>query len=235
MRGGSDDDLLRPGPIEMAAQNPLSRTVTLVSYLAVGLKHAATLDISNKFIADMAVRYNQGWIINRIMFFVPSLEPYAKGNTIKTAAMAAVLPRVIAEEKFKAGGEEYMARYAGMELGETTSMNLGYAGEMYANFGFVGGIIGCGLYAFLFGLLFRWVCNKAFLHPFWWAVAPFIFCAALKAEDGIADTLNWTLKSCLVAAGVYFVFPGFRAALSRQQESPVARPSVPLKQHPSEA
>ena len=117
-------------------------------------------------------------------------------------------------------------------------MNLGYAGEMYANFGLVGGIIGCGIYALVFGLLFRWFCQRAFLHPFWWSLVPFIFFAALKAEDGISDTLNWTVKSCIVAAGVYFVFPGFRAALSGQRGGPLPRlnrPSVPLKQHPSEA
>jgi len=237
MRGGGDDDLMGTDAPE-TVQNSFGRTVTFVSYFAASLKHAVTFDMSEKFIADTAVRYNQGWIINRIMFFVPTLEPYAKGSTITTAAVAAVLPRAIASEKLEAGGQEYMARYAGMELesgDQSTSMNLGYAGEMYANFGFIGGIIGCGLYAFFFGLFFRWVCNKAFLSPFLWAVVPFIFFAALKAEDGIDFSLNWTVKSVVVMAGIYFVLPGFQAALSGRQELPLGRPSGPLKQRPSEA
>jgi len=238
MRGARDDDLLGADELEMRAQNSLGGTVTFVQYLATSLKHAATFDLSSAFIADTAVRYNQGWIINRIMFFVPALEPYAKGNTIKTAAMSALLPRAIAEEKFQAGGQEYMARYAGMELevgDQSTSMNLGYAGEMYANFGFVGGIIGCGFYALFFGLLFRWVCNKAFVRPFWWAVAPFIFFAALKAEDGIDYSLNWTVKSLVIIAGIYFILPGFRTALSGRQAWPLRRPAVPVEPQSSEA
>jgi hypothetical protein len=238
LRAGADDDLLGASETNATVQNRLSKTWTFVSYLASSLKHAATLDLNDDFIADTAVRYNQGWIVNRVMFFVPDIEPYAKGYTIKTAAMAAVLPRAIAEEKLKSGGQEYMAQYAGMELDEKTAMNLGYAGEMYANFGLVGGVIGCGVYALVFGLLFRWFCQRAFLNPFWWSLVPFIFFAALKAEDGIADTLNWTVKSCIVIAGIYFVFPGFRAALNGQQGGPLPglnRPSVPLKQHSSEA
>ena len=238
LRAGADDDLLGASQTEATAENRLSKTVTFVSYLASSLKHAATFDLSDDFIADTVVRYNQGWIVNRIMFFVPDVESYAKGDTLKTAAVAAVLPRVMAQEKLKSGGQEYMAQYAGMELDENTAMNLGYAGEMYANFGLVGGIIGCGIYALVFGLLFRWFCQRAFLHPLWWSLVPFIFFAALKAEDGISDTLNWTVKSCIVAAGIYFVFPGFRAALSGQRGGPLPRlnrPSVPLKQHPSEA
>jgi hypothetical protein len=235
LRAGADDDLVGASQTEGTVQNRLSKSVTLVSYLGSSLKHAASFDLSDDFIGDTAVRYNQGWIVNRIMFFVPSLEPYAKGDTLKTAAMAAVLPRAIAEEKLKSGGREYMARYAGMELDENTSMSLGYAGEMYANFGSVGGIIGCGIYALLFGLLFRWFCQKAFLNPLVWSVVPFIFFAALKAEDGISDILNWTVKSAVVIAGIYFVFPGFRAALSGHQEWPLGRSSVPVKPRPSEA
>jgi hypothetical protein len=237
LRAGTDD-LLDASQTKSAVENRLSKTGTFISYLASSLKHAATFDLSDDFIADTAVRYNQGWIVNRIMFFVPNVEPYAKGDTLKTAAVAAVLPRVIAENKLRSGGQEYMARFAGIELNENTAMNLGYAGEMYANFGLVGGIIGCGIYALFFGLLFRWFCQRAFRHPLWWSLAPFIFFAALKAEDGIADSLGWTIKSCMVAAGVYFVSPGFRAALSGQRGGPLPRlnrPSVPLKQHPSEA
>jgi len=230
-----EDDLIESSTIGSTEKGRLDKIVTLASYLTIGLEHAATFSLDDKFIADTAVRYNQGWIVNRVMSFVPGLAPYAKGSTIKTAAVAAVLPRAIAENKFRSGGREYMARYAGIELNEQTAMNLGYAGEMYANFGLVGGVIGCGIYALIFGLLFRWFCNKAFLHPLWWCVVPFIFFAALKAEDGISDTLGWTVKSCVVIAGIYFIFPGFRAALTGHQGWPLTRPSVPLKPHPSEA
>src|SRR5438552_3565541 len=71
LRAGADDALLGASQTEATAENRLSKTVTFVSYLASSLKHAATFDLSDDFIADTAVRYNQGWLVNRIMFFVP--------------------------------------------------------------------------------------------------------------------------------------------------------------------
>ena len=39
----------------------------------------------------MAMRYNQGWIINRVMLFTPDFEPYAQGQTLTGAYKAPVL------------------------------------------------------------------------------------------------------------------------------------------------
>jgi hypothetical protein len=106
-----------------------------------------------------------------------------------------------------------MERYAGILLNERTSMNLGYAGEMYANFGLTGGIVGCGCYALVFGLLFRWIFLRSLARPLWWSIVPFLFFAALKGDDGIAEVLNWTTKAFLVAAGVVLIMPNLRHAL----------------------
>ena len=93
-------------------------------------------------------------------------------------------------------------------------MNLGYAGEMYANFGYWGGIAGCFFYALLLGLAFRWAFKRAVVHPLWWALVPYVGLIGLKADDGIADILNWLVKATIVAAAVYYTFPAIRAALS---------------------
>ena len=120
-----------------------------------------------------------------------------------------------------AGGRENMLRYAGMEMVGNTSMNLGYAGEMYANFGHVGGLIGCTLYAVALGLLFRVICRRAFIHPLWWSLVPYIFFAAVKAEDGIDLVANWSVKSCVLLFGISLIFPAFRQALfSRALDQP---------------
>jgi hypothetical protein len=168
--------------------------------------------------ADMAsgfiIRFNQGWIIDRVMQNVPSREPYARGATLLAAVEAAVLPRLIAPDKIQAGGSVNFSRYAGLVLAGATSMNLGYAGEMYANFGYWGGIVGCFFYALLLGLAFRWAFKRAALHPLWWAFVPYVGLIGLKAEDGIADVLNWLVKATIVSVAIYFNFPAIRAALS---------------------
>ena len=124
------------------------------------------------------------------------------------------MPRLIDSGKTQAGGVANMSRYTGLVLAGTTSMNLGYAGEMYANFGYWGGIAGCFFYALLLGLAFRWAFKRAVVHPLWWALVPYIGLIGLKAEDGIADVLNWLVKAALVGAAVYYTFPAIRAALS---------------------
>jgi hypothetical protein len=84
---------------------------------------------------------------------------------------------------------------------------------MYANFGETGGIIGCGFYALFFGLVFRAFCHRAFSHPLWWSLVPFVFYAAVKAEEDIAFVLNWTVKGSVVLALIVLFLPNFRHAL----------------------
>ena len=200
---------------------PVGRAVAWTSYLAEDIKQTVTLSIDRDFIADIAVRYNQGWIINRIMAWVPDMTPYANGATIKDAVIASIFPRFVLKEKVMSGGPENIVRYAGLEMSETTSMNLGFAGEMYANFGQYGGLVGCALYAVALGLLFRVICRRAFIHPLWWSLVPYVFFAAVKAEDGIDYVANWCVKSCVMLFGISIVLPAFRQALfSRTFEQP---------------
>ena len=107
-----------------------------------------------------------------------------------------------------------MERFAGLALQSGTSMNLGYAGEMYANFGRWGGVAMCGLYAMVLGLLLRMVTKKASKSMLWWIFVPYVGHLALKAEDGVAEVMNWVVKSLLICVLVYLAFPALRAALS---------------------
>jgi hypothetical protein len=204
----------------------VARVVTWAGYLANDIKETVTLSVDRDFIADIAVRYNQGWIINRVMAWVPEMTPYAAGATIEDAAIASIFPRFVFQGKVKSGGRENMLRYAGIELTGSTSMNLGYAGELYANFGQNGGLIGCGLYAVALGLLFRVICRRAFIHPLWWSLVPYIFFAAVKAEDGIDLVANWSVKSCILLFGISMIFPAFRQALFSTR---FEQPSGPLE------
>jgi hypothetical protein len=203
---------------------PIGRARSWISYLAKDLVQTVTMNIDRDFLADLAVRYNQGWIINRAMAWVPAVTPYASGTTIKEALIGSALPRFVFAGKERAGGRENMLRYAGMEMVGTTSMDLGFAGEMYVNFGFAGGLLGCTFYAVALGLLFRVMCRRAFVHPLWWSLVPYVFFAAVKAEDGIGLVVNWSVKACILLGGISIIFPAFRHALysgaTEQQPQP---------------
>jgi hypothetical protein len=203
---------------------PIARTGAWLGYLGSSLYQTVTLNLQTDFISDIAVRYNQGWIINRVMSVVPTVEPYAEGETIREAAVDALMPRVLNGEKETAGGQEKMLRYAAMDLEGPTAMNLGLAGEMYANFGYWGGIIGCGVFTALFSLLFRAIAARALKRSLWWAAVPFIFFSAAKAEDDLSFVLNWTVKGAIVFAGVTLILPSFRRRLF---QTPIVVHSTP--------
>jgi hypothetical protein len=57
------------------------------------------------------------------------------------------------------------------------------------------------------------MCRRAFIHPLWWSLVPYVFFAAVKAEDGIDYIANWTVKSCVLLLGISIIFPAFRQAL----------------------
>lgn len=241
LRGDLENDLMFSGTEMISGELAgYEKAIAWLGYLVDGVFHTVTGQLSDDFISDTLARYNQGWIITNVLAFVPEYEPYARGETLVDAARAALLPRLLDPNKLQAGGREKMLRFAGMDLGENTSMNLGYAGEMYANFGIVGGVVGCGAYALFFGVIFRAICRTAFERPILWSIVPYVFFSALKAEDGIGEVLNWTVKSCLVIGAVFLLLPNLRRALTAKASrghtrgivNPAAQEESAIVQHP---
>ena len=153
---------------------------------------------SDQNIADKVVRLNQGWIVARVMQYIPDHEPYANGKTIKDAVVASIFPRFIMPGKANSGGRDNMERYAGIQLNEYTSMDIGQLGEAYANYGVMGGI----LFMFVLGLFFNWVMHviekKTVKYPdlvFW---VPLIFLQVIKAETSMVTILNHLTKTVLI-------------------------------------
>ena len=209
--GGSEEVVVFGKNIEVTSWNrPLVAGLCLVQS---GTKAFAG-GYSRESLGDMVMRFNQGWIIERILQHVPDEEPFAHGETVISAFKAALLPRVFAPNKPIAGGKLFMERFAGYTLTEDTSMNLGFAGEMYANFGYRGGIVGCGVYALILGLLFRWVTVRAQTSPLWWAIAVYVGHWALKAETDIGTVLNYLVKAGFVVFVVVMCLPALRAELT---------------------
>lgn len=170
-------------------------------------------------------RLNQGTLTSRVLAWVPAAEPFAQGETIASGLRAALVPRVLDPDKYVAGGREYFERFTGLELMKGTSMNLSIPGEMYANFGYTGGILGVFAYALCIGLLFRWIARWARRSPLWWAWAPFLLLSTLSAEDGFGETVNQVTKALLVMLVVTQWVPAWRA-LRPQRSRRVRLPSA---------
>ncbi len=172
---------------------------------------------SDEFIADTAIRYNQGWIVNRIQKHVPLVEPFCEGETVYSAAVASLVPRFLMPDKLTSGGAETFTRFSGITLNSSTSMNLGFVGEMYANYGYAMGIVACGVYGLFFGVIFQRLANAARTHIIMLSFIPYILNFAVVSEVGLVDVLNYTIKSLIVAAGIYAGVPAVFSRVAAYQ------------------
>lgn len=151
-------------------------------------------------------RLNQGWIITRVMRYVPFAQPYAEGETVKNAFKAALLPRFISESKATAGGRENMLRFTGIDLQDGTSMNISLIGEGYGNYGKMGGVVFMFCIGVLYSLILRFLFLRSRENPtilFW---IPFLFLQVVKAETDLTTTFNYLVKATIVMGIVFFSF-----------------------------
>lgn len=159
---------------------------------------------------DAAIdRINQGWIVARIINYVPRYEPFANGETIITGIRAALIPRFLDPDKPKAGGRNYFTRFTGKLISEKTSMGLSPLGEAYANFGSSGGAV----FMFLLGLFYNFYLfvllrlSKKYYSLILWI--PLLFIQVIKAETDFVVVLNHLVKASIVVAIIIFSFKKF--------------------------
>jgi hypothetical protein len=149
-------------------------------------------------IAEQNVRINQGFIITNIMTIVPGKEPYAKGSELLKLLEAALLPRILAPNKLKAGDKTLFTKYSGIVLSEGTSMALGSLGDGYINFGVAGGSI----FMFLLGYMYGIVINTFFVHskkyPILILFTALVFYYPIRPDCDLQTILGHLVKSCFL-------------------------------------
>ena len=185
-------------------------------------------------------RLNQGWIISRVMIWVPESEPFARGETILSSIRAALLPRILDPGKATAGGFANLPRFTGLTLIGGTSMNLGMAGEMYANFGRERAVFAVFVYGIALGSLFAMFVRWSRQSPLWWAWAPMVIFTTISAEMSTTEVFNHITKAFAIMLAVTTVIPSWallrRWKLQRQiariatrrRERGVNRAAMPL-------
>jgi hypothetical protein len=163
---------------------------------------------------DTLVRFNQGWIISKIMTHVPREEPYANGQTLADAIVFSVLPRFLFPDKATGVSHELFMQYTGVKLASNTNMGLGIIGEMYANFGFWGGILSTFLYGLAVGGMFTFFAKRAILNPLWWAVGSIVLLPAVEPGINIEDIMNHVVKGAIVLVVLWKFLPAMQRLLT---------------------
>ena len=172
-----------------------------------------SLLLSERNIAMNIARLNEGWIAGRVLIWVPYREPYARGETIRTAVMATIVPRLLDPDKTVAGGRDNVPRFTGLALNGRTSMNLSIPGEMYANYGFMGGLLGTFVLGSLLGCVFRMFVGWGRSTTLAYAWSPFLLFGAVSAEMGIFEVIGTLGKTAAIASLVIFGTRAWRAQL----------------------
>jgi hypothetical protein len=188
-------------------------------------KVMANDDPNGMIFGDVLVRFDEGWIVSRIMKVVPHQVPYAEGETIEEALTYALKPRVFFPNKAQGASRILFARFTGLQLNSSTSMGLSIIGEMYANFGYWGGVSGTFVFGSLVGLAYARFAKLARKSPHWWAAAPIVLLAAIEPAWNLEDISNYIVKSALILFLLTSAVPAFRELLAlkpiwRRKESP---------------
>jgi hypothetical protein len=163
---------------------------------------------------DTLVRFNQGWIISRIMTHVPQEEPYASGQTIADAAVFSVVPRFLVPEKASGASQDLFLQFTGISLPRGTTMGLGIIGEMYANFSFWGGILSTFIYGLMVGGVFCFFARRALLNPLWWAVGSIVLLPAVEPGINLEDISNHVVKGAIVLVILWKLMPTMQRMLA---------------------
>lgn len=187
----------RKSLIQQEVSGPVEAFTRLTSMLWGQISQGRVID-PEADIGDTLVRFNQGWIVARIMTEVPLEVPYAKGETLVDAAVFSVVPRFLVPSKRDGSSRELFGRFTGVELSPNTRMGLGIIGELYANFGHWGGILATFLYGCLMGWLFLFFAGRAQKNPLWWAAASIILLPGVEPGFNIEDIANHVVKAAVV-------------------------------------
>jgi len=193
---------------------PIQSVSKLFSLMWARLQGEALPSTQTDF-GDRLVRFNQGWIIARVMTHVPKEEPYARGRTIADAVVFSIVPRFLVPGKKEGASADMFERYTGVDLINSTKMGLGLIGELYANFGYLGGMIATFGYGLLVGYLFAQFAARAAPNPLWWAAAATILLPSVEPGFNIEDILNHVVKAAIVFVVVWKAVPAMRRMLDR--------------------
>jgi hypothetical protein len=198
---------------------PVDSTVRLISLMWDGVLGQSD-PTTETDVGDLLVRFNQGWIITRIMDHVPKNEPYAAGGTLVDAAMFSIVPRPLFPEKREGASQAIFTRFTGVVLAGNTRMGLSAIGELYANFGIIGGVAATFVYGYLLGWLFAIFAERAGENALWWAAAAMVVLPGAESGLNIEDIANHVIKAGALFLAVMKFVPLVGDLLAAKQLTP---------------
>ena len=161
---------------------------------------------SKEFYLPLFFRMNQAYLVSQTLLVVPSKVPYENGKTLVISFSESLLPRFLLPNKENAGGREKIKKYTNLDLVGSTSMNIGYLGESYVNFGKWGSV----LFFFFFGItvaqLEKLLYNYSKKNPYIIIFIPILFNNFVGSGVDFLYLFNSTIKAAIIIIPVLYFF-----------------------------
>jgi len=177
-------------------------------YQDIFKKETSTGLFDNTKLTANIVRINQGWILCKVLDYVPHYEKYAGFELIYKYIEAAFLPRVLAPNKLNAGDKELFGKYTGLKLGESTSMGLGFPADAWISFGKIGGWLMIFLYGILISLTLKYFERLIYKFPYLYFFLPVIYFYPIRPDCETQTSFGHLIKTLIMITFLaYRVFP----------------------------
>jgi len=195
------------------------RNTSLASLLSETLLSLGSVYENNDFRHVALARLNQGWIISKTMQYVPAMEPFANGETIKETIYSSIVPRFLDKNKAIAGGRENFLHYTGLYIMTDTTMCLGLLGEAYVNYGVNGGILLMLILGIVFNRVFAFFIGLSKNNSYFLLCLPLIFLQAVKPDTEFVVVVNHLTKASLIVFMVYLALPKLLGSLKNKHKT----------------
>jgi hypothetical protein len=151
--------------------------------------------ISTDELSENIVRINQGWILARVIDFVPKYTEHEGFDLINKYAEAAFLPRAFAPDKLTAGNKEVFAKYTGLQLQSKTSMGLGILADSWISFGLEGGLFMMFVYGLIMNLFLKYFESLIQKFPLLYFFLPLVFIYPIRPDCETQTSFGHLVKT----------------------------------------
>ena len=156
--------------------------------------------------ANVLVRFNQGWIISRVIDNIPNREPFQYGKSFATAAETVIMPRVLFPSRAPVEISKRFYQFTGVRINDNTCMGISFLGEAYGNFGRWGGAIAMAFLGMILSGAIEYTRSLMHRWPLIFFLVGVIFSEPIKAETDSTMVLNYIFKSAIVVIALVYLF-----------------------------
>jgi hypothetical protein len=163
---------------------------------------------SDNFINSIT-RINQGWIFASVIDNMDRYRNFQGLTVLKEYAKAALLPRIFAPDKIRAGDKKIFNQFSGTLINDNTSMGIGILGDGYVAYGEFGVFIFGLFFGLCFAIVFKIVSGWTKVSPFFFLFIFPILNYAVRPDCELQTILGHMVKSILIFSLVVRYYKGF--------------------------